>query len=508
MVSWIGNTDLDAAGQRLPKGGADPGLGPIGQALAQRQFTRVVLLSNFAKAQSSAYVRWAQQRTSAKVELKQVELSDPTHFHSVYKLAEQTLSEVCNQGPRRTPVDLTLHVSPGTPVMGAVWIILGKTKYPAELIQTSKEAGLRTTSVPLDIAAEFIDLVPELLRAPDASLAARSEGVQPAEPRFGDIVYRCNTMDELIRRARRLTMRSVSVLIEGESGTGKELLARAIHQEGPRKDKPFIAVNCGAIPKDLVEALVFGHVKGAFTGADKPSNGYFRDAHGGTLFLDEIGELPLSAQVKLLRVLQEKKVTPLGDSKDHAVDVRIISATNRSLVAECHAGRFREDLFYRLAIATLRPPPLRERQGDLGPLVEVLLERANELAAKEESHYERKTLSPGAKKLLLAHSWPGNVRELENTLMRATVWTEGTTITEGDMRAALLDEPATRSDAARLQPLDEGFSLDDALAKLSREYIRAALKQAGDNKSQAAKLLGLASRQTLNNRMEALGLSS
>lgn len=508
LVSWIGVTDLEAAGARTPKSNVSPGAGPLGQALEKRVFDRVVLLTNFSKSENSTYLKWAKERTTATVELKHVELSDPTDFETVYKLAEQVLGNVRNEvKDKRREWELTLHLSPGTPAMFAVWVLLGKTKYPAELIQTSPQRGLRTTAVPLDIAAEFIDLIPELLRGPDASLAARADGSQEA-PRFGNIVYRCKAMEELIGRARRLTMRSVSVLIEGESGTGKELLARAIHQEGTRKDKPFIAVNCGALPKDLVEALLFGHVKGAFTGADKPANGYFRDAHGGTLFLDEVGELPLAAQVKLLRVLQEKKVTPLGDSKEHAVDVRIISATNRSLVAECHAGRFREDLFYRLALAILRPPPLRERQGDLGPLIEALLEQANAIATSEEPAYERKKLSPGAKKLLLAHSWPGNVRELENTLMRATVWTEGTTISEADMRAALLDEPQIRTDAVRLQPLDEEFCLDDALGKLSREYIRAALKQANGNKSQAARLLGLNSRQTLNNRMEALGLSS
>lgn len=493
---------------REPKGKAGPGSGPIGQALEQREFTRVVLLSNFAKTEGTAYVRWAQPKTTAKIELRQVELPDPTDFPAVYTIAEGTLRDVNATAPRPGETMLTLHVSPGTPVMGAVWIILGKTKYPAELIQTSKEAGLRTTSVPLDIAAEFIDLVPELLKRPDAALASRSEGANLDEARFGNIVYRCNAMDEVVRRGRRLAMRSVSVLIEGESGTGKELLARAIHEEGARRSKPFIAVNCGAIPKDLVEALLFGHTKGAFTGATQAANGYFRDAHGGTLFLDEVGELPLAAQVKLLRVLQEKKVTPLGDSKEHAVDVRIIAATNRSLVAECHAGRFREDLFYRLALAILRPPPLRERQGDLGPLLEVLLQQANEIAEKEEPGYERKKISPGAKKLLLGHSWPGNVRELENTLMRATIWSDGTTIREQDMRAALLEEPATKPDAVRLQPLDDQFSLDGILDNLSREYIRAALKQANGNKSQAAKLLGLNSRQTLNNRMEALGLPS
>jgi transcriptional regulator with PAS, ATPase and Fis domain len=184
-------------------------------------------------------------------------------------------------------------------------------------------------------------------------------------------------MDRLIQRARRVAIRNVSVLIEGESGTGKELLARAIHRASPRKDRPFIAVNCGAIPAELVESELFGHEKGAFTGATQQRTGHFEAADGGTLFLDELGELPGPAQVKLLRTLQEGEVVRLGSSKPTKVDVRIIAATNRTLTEEIASGRFREDLFYRLAVAVLKLPPLRERSGDLGVLIDHLLAQVN-----------------------------------------------------------------------------------------------------------------------------------
>jgi DNA-binding NtrC family response regulator len=504
LVCWIGNTDLRAA-----QGDAAAGAGPIGQALQSLEFDQVVLLSNYPKKDGTSYVRWAKEHTRASVTLRQVPLDDPTDFAAIYKLGDEALGEVrAEAAKQRTPFALTLHISPGTPVMGAAWVILGKAKYPAKLIQTSKERGLQTTSIPLDIAAEFLDLIPELLKGPDASLEARSGGALPEAPQFGDIVYSCKAMAELIRRARRVSARVVSVLIEGESGTGKELLARAIHEEGPRREKSFHPLNCGAVPKDLVESLLFGHKKGAFTGATTDALGYFRKASGGTLFLDEIGELPLDAQVKLLRVLQEKEVTPVGDSKSYPVDVRVIAATNRNLATECREGRFREDLFYRLAIAVLRPPPLRERKGDLGLLIDTLIERANEAGQKEEPGYERKKLSVGAKNLLLNHLWPGNVRELENTLMRATVWTEGPTISERDMRAAMMSESPSEGATLAQKPLGDGFELDQTLADISKAYIALALKEAEGNKSRAAELLGLNSRQTLNNRLKSLGLAS
>jgi len=502
LVSWIGNTDLEtAAGRRQ-------GPGPIGQVLKGRSFDQVLLLSNYPKEESAAFVRWAKPLTQASIRLQSVQLADPTHFAAIYKVvnhALDTLKERTRGGAGK--LELTLHLSSGTPVMAAVWIILGKTRHPAELVQTSAQKGLQTTSVPLDIAAEFVDLLPELLRAPDASLERRSGGPSPAAPRFGEIVYRCAAMAEVMQRAKKVLSRNVAVLIEGESGTGKELLARAIHQEGARAAGPFQPVNCGAIPKDLVESELFGHKKGAFTGANTASPGYFRAAHGGTLFLDEIGELPLDAQVKLLRALQAKEVVPLGESKPIPIDVRVVAATNRNLLTESQAGRFREDLFYRLAVAVLRLPPLRERQGDVGLLIDALLDKANELGAGEEPGYLRKSLSPGARNLLLNHPWPGNVRELENTLMRATVWTEGAAIREQDARAALVGVGISASTQPFAPALGSGFDLDAHLADINRECLKQALKQTDGNKSRAAKLLGLKSRQTLNNRMEKLGVA-
>jgi len=343
-----------------------------------------------------------------------------------------------------------------------------------------------------------------VLHQADRRLAQLSAGEAPARAEFSAILHRSAVMRRLLLRAEKVALRSVPVLIEGESGTGKELLARAIHAASPRRDRPFIAINCGAIPAELVESELFGHVKGAFTGATWDRSGVFEAADGGTLFLDEVGELPLAAQVKLLRVVQEQTVTRVGATQSVAVNARIIAATNRQLVTEIQAGRFREDLFYRLAVAVLKLPPLREREGDLSLLIDRLLEQVNRNGA-EDPGYPQKNLAPGARNLLLTHPWPGNVRELLNTLQRATLWSEGATITEEELREALLPFPACEDDDVLGRPLTPGFSLSDLMGEVARHYLYRALDEAQGNRTRAAELLGLPSYQTLNNWLKKYG---
>ncbi len=257
--------------------------------------------------------------------------------------------------------------------------------------------------MPFDLSAEFI---PDLLRKPDQRLENLSAGLSPEAPEFESIIHRSHTMKRVIAKARLVAPRSVPVLIEGDSGTGKELLARAIHNASVRKKKPFVAVNCGAIPSELIESELFGHEKGAFTGAEIQRKGYFEAANTGTLFLDEIGELPLAAQVKLLRALQEKEVTRLGASKPIPFDVRIIAATNRDLIKEIANGRFRPDLFYRIAVAVLKLPPLKDRTGDVGLLIDRILDQINEESVNEPG-YKYKKISAAAKNLMLQHYLAG-----------------------------------------------------------------------------------------------------
>jgi DNA-binding NtrC family response regulator len=237
---------------------------------------------------------------------------------------------------------------------------------------------------------------------------------------FRDIITRSERMRAVLRTAEKATPSHIPVLIEGESGVGKELIARAMHGSGERRSKPFIAVNCGAIPENLVESTLFGHEKGAFTGATERHVGKFVEASGGTLFLDEVGELPLASQVKLLRAIQEDEVEPVGARKPVKVDVRIISATNRDLIADVKAGRFREDLFYRLHVYPITVPPLRDRVEDIPDLVRHFVAR---FAAEEGKRV--RLVSPQALALLMRHRWPGNVRQLENAVFRAIVLAEG-----------------------------------------------------------------------------------
>jgi transcriptional regulator with GAF, ATPase, and Fis domain len=276
------------------------------------------------------------------------------------------------------------------------------------------------------------------------------------------------------------------------------MLARAIHRASPRRDRPFIAVNCGAIPADLVESELFGHEKGAFTDAKQARKGYFESADGGTLFLDEVGELPSSAQVKLLRAVQEGEIVRLGSSRALKVDVRIVAATNRTLTEEIAEGRFREDLFYRLAVAVLKIPPLRERAGDIGLLIQHLLEYVNREASTEPGYREKK-LSAGARNLLLAHPWPGNVRELLNTLRRAAIWSDGAAISSEDALEALLPVAGSVRQEVLGRPLGSGFNLSNLLDEVARHYLGRAMDEAKGNKTKAAELVGLPSYQTLSN---------
>ena len=488
LFAWVGRTDL-----RAPTESDAVGVGPIAQALDAREFDEVRLLSDYGREQVEPYLDWLTARSKAPIDVVYETLSGPTEFGEIYEAAVRGVQQYV--GDRSGNVRLTFHLSPGTPAMAAVWILLGKTRFPAELVESSREHGLRSASVPFDISADFI---PDLLREQDERLRQRSAGEPPEAPEFADIIHRSRVMARLIQRARRVAVRNVPVLIEGESGTGKEMLARAIHRASSRRERAFVPVNCGAIPDNLVESELFGHEKGAFTGANQARKGYFEAADGGTLFLDELGELPGPAQVKLLRVLQEGEVVRLGSTKAAKVDVRIIAATNRTLSEEIAAGRFREDLFYRLAVAVLKIPPLRDRTGDLGMLVDHLLEQVNKEAA-EEPGFKDKKLSAGARNLLLAHPWPGNVRELLNTLRRAAIWSDGATITAEDSREALLPASSTAKSEVLGRPLGGGFNLPELLKEVAQSYLSRALDEAQGNKTKAADLVGLSSYQTFTN---------
>ncbi len=326
---------------------------------------------------------------------------------------------------------------------------------------------------------------------------------------FASIVGTSGRMNSIFQTMDRIARVDGTVLLTGESGTGKELVARAIHFAGPRKSAPFVVVNCGAIPRDLIESEFFGHSKGAFTDARSETTGKFELAHGGTIFLDEVGELPLEAQVKLLRVLGEREIVKVGGTKTIPIDVRVIAATNKVLEEEVRKGRFREDLYFRLAVLSLHLPPLRERREDIPLLCEHFLRKYG-----TELKTEARAISKGALDLLLRYDWPGNVRELENVIYEAMVLADGPVIDEHGLPSRLRGEiAAEEGEDHGLAPgaRTAGDSLREAAQAAAesaeRVLIEKALLEAGGNRTLAARKLGV-SRKTLFNKMKSLGIDN
>jgi DNA-binding NtrC family response regulator len=308
---------------------------------------------------------------------------------------------------------------------------------------------------------------------------------------FGELIGQSAAMREVFALIRKVAAGRSSVLITGESGTGKEIVARTLHFHGARADRPFIPINCTAIPEGLLESELFGHVRGAFTGAHTSKRGLFEKAHGGTLFLDEIGDMGLGLQSKLLRVLQDREIRPVGGTQSLKVDVRIITATNKDLDREIRAGRFREDLYYRLNVIPIHIPPLRERPEDIPPLVEAFV--------RKHSEGRRRVVSPAALERLMAHPWRGNARELENVIERALALAEGDEIGVGDL-------PPVGAEVAEATESAEGLVRGAAeqrlsLRELEERYIDRVLELTGGNKVQASKILGI-DRKTLYRRAE------
>ncbi len=322
---------------------------------------------------------------------------------------------------------------------------------------------------------------------------------------YSAIIHESSATRRVLATLDKVTETEIPVLLRGESGVGKELMARALHYNGPRASRPFVAENCGAVPRDLFESVFFGHKKGAFTGAVAPSVGLFESARGGTLFLDEVGELPLEHQVKLLRVLQESRFRPVGAGREVVADVRIVAATNRNLEAMVADGSFREDLYYRLAVVTVDIPPLRERRADVLPLATAFLAQRSERMGRSV------TLSQAAADALQAYGWPGNVRELENEMVRASVLCEGAAVKLSHLSPKVRDRhaatPAARTGGARPLGWDGTTTLETALGAVERELLVSALTRLGGKKIAVAKALGL-SRPGLDGKLARHGIDA
>jgi two-component system response regulator PilR (NtrC family) len=314
------------------------------------------------------------------------------------------------------------------------------------------------------------------------------------------VIGKSAAMRAVMDLVQRIANTRTTVLITGESGTGKERIARAIHDGSERKERPFLVVNCGALPEALMESELFGHEKGAFTGAQSRNLGLFREADGGTVLLDEVGELPLALQVKLLRVLQEKRVRPVGAAQEVPVDVRVLAATNRDVEAQVASGRFRQDLYYRLNVIRIELPPLRERKDDIPLLTERFVRRFAKEMGKDVAG-----LTPDAMKAMQVYGFPGNVRELENVIERAVALAGSRAIGLGDLPAEISGQAAGPSGSI-LQLPPEGCELDAVLGEIERRFILEALERTGGVRKTAAKLLGITFR-SLRYRLEKHGLA-
>jgi two-component system response regulator HydG len=363
-------------------------------------------------------------------------------------------------------------------------------------IEAVKVGALDYLSKPLDIdrLRQLLRGVHEGLARRVALLAAENETAHRME--LCGMIGRSAIMQQLFDLIRRVAPHVRTALITGETGAGKEGVARALHELGPRKQGRFVTINCSAVVETLFESELFGHVRGAFTGATEHKAGMFESADGGTLFLDEIGELPNALQAKLLRVLETGEVQRVGSLQPKRVDVRVVAATNRDLKREAAAGHFRPDLFYRLNVVELAVPPLRARPGDIPYLTAAFV---NEFAMRFKRPIEG--VSPGAERVLISGAWPGNVRELRNVLERACMLAEGRVLTERDLQPSIPDTGESAADTAGAG----AGTLNEDLARVERERIRRALHESGDNRRRAAERLGLSAR-TFYRRLNEHGL--
>lgn len=514
LVSWVAPEDMQAYARRHggldlkdiasvtgPKSGGGKGSrGALATVLRDKRFDEVHLLSEHA----TDSVRRCASELRAGAIVHQVKMGGRDPYQASFHAAKTVLEKIVE--PRREGVELSMNLASGTAANIAAWVLLGKTLHSATFVDV-RDREVVTVQVPFDLEA---DVLHRMLEASDRLIQDSSQLDVAVE--FGGITGKSPIIRKAVTRATKIAPRDVNVLLLGESGVGKEVFAHAIHKESLRRSKEIVEVNCAALPTNLLESELFGHVKGAFTDAKERRSGKFETADQGTLFLDEVAECDLQMQAKLLRVLQPPRearpttrcFSPVGSDEVKRVDVRIIAATNRDLRREIEAGRFREDLYYRLAGVTIHIPPLRERGGDVLLVADALLTHINEDFSRTGlPGYVEKKLTPSARKFIRSHAWPGNIRQLRNTLTQAAALLDGADIGADDLREGLADLRGPRRDGG---PIEEGFSLDEHLRQIEREYIERAVAQAGKNKSAAARLLGYASYQRLDAARQRLGV--
>jgi transcriptional regulator with AAA-type ATPase domain len=461
--------------------------GPILSLVGARTFERVILFSTPTTSEQTEQTKDAltERHPDLDVKVLDARLSDPTDYSAIMRELRRHSAGILKKRPHD---DYYISVASGTPQMHACWVLLTTGgEIPARILHVRPPRYV-TRSSPLvsevDLTGDdFPDVCAAIVREPAPAIGLYDHvGLDDTLAELG-IVGEHPSYIKALKMAAVVAEHNTPALIQGETGTGKELIAQLIHRMSGRDRDCFVPVNCGAMPENLIESLLFGHVKGAFTGADSYQMGKFEQADGGTLFLDEIGELPVELQPRLLRVLEDGIIEPLGAKKSKKVDVRVVAATNRDLEAAIEDNAFREDLYYRISFSVIQLPALRERPSDIPLLALHILDKLN------RSIKRSKRLAPDALARLQKHKWRGNVRDLENVLGRSMLMASQDLLSADDL---LIDEPKRKKDPlASLPDPREGFELDTYIKSVRKQMMLRALELAHGSQSKAAKLLGL-----------------
>ncbi len=493
LLTWLGNKDFE--NMQLDKDAAISNL-----AIKTKQpFDKIVILSNQFQDGWNDFERFLKKRMatinrpSSDIKIYPAKITSPIDYLAISIETKKWLTKLSEEADT-----LSINLTSGTPAMTALSVLLGKGKSNTRFLQSSVSKGLEEVEIPLNFALEYTNSAAK-------NIANNASSAPKVEQAFAELTAQSQAMKAVVVKAKKIACSEVPALILGETGTGKELMAASIHQGSLRAGKPLRTINCGALAENLVDSTLFGHKKGAFTGAEKDHPGLFEQANGGTLFLDEIGELSPAVQVKLLRALQQGEINRLGDTKTINVDVRIIAATHQDLLQLINAGTFREDLFYRLAVGIIKIPALRERTDDIPLIVEQLTCQINEAGCKHPD-YISKTISEKGIKFISSQAWQGNIRELWSTLNRAFLWSDSVNITEKMLAEALINR-ATHNGLNKIAlSYNDKVDILQLTENYQKNYVLAALKASGHVKKHATKMLGLKDHQTLSNWMKRFGI--
>jgi len=477
--------------------------GPVLTLLGEREFQFIYLFTTPHTLTNAQQLRQeiARRQPATKIRVFNIKIQDPTDYEELYLHMNKLCQEVMEKHGGTNP-KYYIATASGTPQMQTIWVLLSQSGLvPSTLLKITPPRFLKPHHGAVSEINLSLDKFPNILpTSPKRSeIAATYLRKEKLEAEREQLVLEFSQY-RMIGKSARLSMimdtikaaskYDSAVLIQGETGTGKELVARAIHFNSARQMEPFLIINCAAIPETLVESELFGHEKGAFTGAIQQKKGKFELANKGTIFLDEIGDMPLPAQAKILRVLQDFEITRVGGVKPIKADARVIAATNRDLAGFITEGKFREDLYYRLKVIDIQMPPLRDRKEDIPLLVECFLNNHN------QRYRQQKQLSREAMRRILDYSWPGNIRELENTIERAFVLSKGSVIKETDMPPEMSSSRPSFKEVALLHPLKipippDGLDLDACLHDLEKACYEEAIRMKDDNREGAARLLNI-----------------